>query len=84
MTDTFQLIQLLIILVVLAGIFIAAREFVMWYWKINKRIEQNDTIIGNQEKIIELLERPYNKGVRTKMSDEEIKRKAEKYDQANS
>ena len=48
--------SILIILVVILGLFIIGREIMMWYWKINKRIESLENIEMELRKISKLLD----------------------------
>ncbi len=59
-----ELISFLILLLILIGLFLLLREIVMWYWKINKIIENQEITINNQKKQIWLTKKSLeNSGV---------------------
>lgn len=49
-----------IILVVLAGVFIAARSIALWYWKVDQAIEHLSVLNENSRRIVMLLEQRSN------------------------
>ncbi len=49
--SSLTILTLIIILIILFLLFLAFREVMCWYWKINKTLENQETIIKLLEKI---------------------------------
>lgn len=54
MTDSSNLIMVLIVLVGVIAVFLVCREAVCWYWKINKRLAMLERLVDQQSTLASL------------------------------